>query len=76
MVRESVTVVAANAASVSLITKLKLPARSGTPEMTPDPDSDEFALAEGYITVTPLHFDLTDWRKLGEMQKWSWDVSR
>jgi 5'-nucleotidase len=48
----------------------------GTPEMKPDPDSDEFAMSEGYITVTPLQFDLTDRRKLAEMQKWSWDVSR
>ena len=32
----------------------------GTPEMKPDPDSDEFALSEGYITVTPLQFDLTN----------------
>jgi 5'-nucleotidase len=46
----------------------------GTPEMTPDQDSDEFALAEGYITVTPLQFDLTDHRGLAEMQSWSWEV--
>ena len=26
----------------------------------PHPDTDETALREGYITVTPLHFNLTD----------------
>jgi 5'/3'-nucleotidase len=48
----------------------------GTPEMSPDLDSDEFALKDGYVTVTPLQFDLTDRYKLEEMQKWSWDVSK
>ena len=62
--------------SLAWTVNLYAPACVGTPEMTPDPDSDEFALAEGYITVTPLQFDLTDRRKLAEMQKWSWDVHR
>ena len=46
----------------------------GTPEMTPDPDTDEFALAEGYITVTPLQFDLTDHRELGRDASVVWEV--
>jgi len=38
--------------------------------------TDRQALAEGYVTVTPLQFNLTDSRMLGEMQDWSWpDVS-
>ena len=38
--------------------------------------TDRHALAEGYVTVTPLQFNLTDSRMLGEMQDWSWpDVS-
>ncbi|GBD37669.1 5'-nucleotidase SurE [bacterium HR36] len=33
------------------------------------PDTDVTALAEGYITVTPLHFDLTDYRRLETLQR-------
>lgn len=32
-------------------------------------DSDVEAIAEGYIAVTPLHFDLTDHGRLAELQK-------
>lgn len=42
----------------------------GCPE--PHPDTDETALAEGYITVTPLHFNLTDVVTLEKMKKWEW----
>jgi 5'-nucleotidase len=40
----------------------------------PHPDTDVTALAEQYITVTPLKFDLTDHARLGEMQDWRWEV--
>ena len=40
----------------------------------PHPDTDVTALAEGYITVTPLQFDLTDHAKVGPMRKWEWKV--
>jgi 5'-nucleotidase len=36
------------------------------------PDSDVTAMAEGYITVTPLHFDLTHAEMLAKMQGWKW----
>jgi 5'-nucleotidase len=36
----------------------------------PHPDTDVTALAEGYITVTPLQFDLTQRERLGEMAGW------
>jgi len=36
----------------------------------PNPDTDVTALAEGYVTVTPLKFDLTDVALLGEMASW------
>ncbi len=41
----------------------------------PHPGTDVEALAEGYITVTPLKFDLTDHRRLAEMQqhRWRWE---
>jgi len=38
----------------------------------PLPDSDVTAMAEGYITVTPLHFDLTHADMLTKMQEWKW----
>jgi 5'-nucleotidase len=46
-----------------------------TPEFgcpDPHPDTDVTALAEGYVTVTPLQFDLTHQRQLEEMAGWRW----
>lgn len=40
----------------------------------PHPDTDEIALREGYITVTPLQFDLTHRAMLEEMKKLSWQL--
>ena len=44
--------------------------------LCPDPlkGSDVEALNDGYITVTPLKFDLTDHAKLAEMQKREWRI--
>ncbi len=38
----------------------------------PHPDTDVTALAEGWITVTPLQFDLTHAALLHEMRDWTW----
>lgn len=38
----------------------------------PHPDTDVTAMAEGYITVTPLHFNMTDAARLAEMGWWEW----
>lgn len=38
----------------------------------PHPDTDVTALAEGFITVTPLQFDLTDHKRLATMGEWEW----
>jgi 5'-nucleotidase len=38
----------------------------------PHPDTDVTALAEGYITVTPLQFDLTHRTQLQQMAGWKW----
>jgi 5'-nucleotidase len=38
----------------------------------PHPDTDVSALEEGYITVTPLQFDLTHAGMLRQMQDWPW----
>jgi 5'-nucleotidase len=46
-----------------------------TPDFTcpePHPDTDVTALAEGYITVTPLHFNLTHVSQLEQMRQWRW----
>ena len=40
----------------------------------PHPNTDVEALADQYITVTPLKFDLTDHVRLKEMQGWEWSV--
>jgi 5'-nucleotidase len=44
----------------------------GCPE--PHPDTDVTALAEAYITVTPLQFDLTHADRLKEMAGWRWQL--
>jgi 5'-nucleotidase len=38
----------------------------------PHPDTDVTALAEGYITVTPLQFNLTHAALLQAMDRWKW----
>ncbi len=50
---------------------------SGPDFSCPDPhaDTDVAALAEGYITVTPLQFDLTDRQRLAEMAGWELKVN-
>jgi 5'-nucleotidase len=40
----------------------------------PHPDTDVTALAEGYITVTPLQFDLTHAAMLRQMSDWRWQL--
>ncbi len=36
------------------------------------PENDIKALGEGYITVTPLHFDLTRHDRINELAAWDW----
>lgn len=40
----------------------------GGPEWAPDKQSDAFAVQEGFISVTPLLIDLTDYRALVELE--------
>ena len=42
----------------------------------PHPDTDVTALAEGFITVTPLKFDLTDHARMPDMKAWEWTLGR
>ncbi|MCI0380989.1 MAG: 5'/3'-nucleotidase SurE, partial [Gemmataceae bacterium] len=44
----------------------------GCPE--PHPDTDVMALGEGFITVTPLQFNLTHEPLLDEMRAWKLDL--
>jgi 5'-nucleotidase len=44
----------------------------GCPE--PHPETDEHALKESYITITPLQFDLTDHAALGALRERDWSV--
>jgi 5'-nucleotidase len=47
------------------------------PEMTytePYPDSDVSALEEGYVTITPLQFNLTHRTLLEQMSAWPWGL--
>jgi 5'-nucleotidase len=38
-----------------------------------DPNTDYGALAQGYVTITPIHHDLTDYRSLYDMQTLEWE---
>lgn len=40
----------------------------------PHPDTDVSLLAEGWITVTPLQFDLTYAARLRDMNSWEWKL--
>lgn len=40
----------------------------------PRPGTDVEALSDGYITVTPLKFDLTDHARLAELQSREWSI--
>ena len=37
-----------------------------------DVDSDLKAVSEGYVVITPLHFNLTDRGRLAEIAEWDW----
>lgn len=36
-----------------------------------DMDTDQFALKKNYISITPIHFDLTDYKTYESMQNWN-----
>ncbi|HTU24116.1 MAG TPA: 5'/3'-nucleotidase SurE [Pirellulales bacterium] len=37
-------------------------------------ETDLSALKAGSMTLTPLHFDLTQHKSLGEMERWTWEL--
>ncbi len=42
--------------------------------MDTEEDIDDIAIMNGYVSVTPLHFDLTDYRGLEVLKQWRWDI--
>lgn len=42
----------------------------GTPEDSEEIDTDVACIKEGYITLTPLHYDLTNFKILDKVSKW------
>ena len=51
-------------------------ARNRTIQQASDSRSDTWAWERGYITVTPLKFDWTDYEYLSELQSWDWEFDR
>ena len=45
------------------------------PTGVPDEGTDFGALAEGFVSITPLHLDLTSHRTLEAMNTWEWEGS-
>jgi 5'/3'-nucleotidase len=43
------------------------------PTGVPERGTDIGALAEGYVSVTPLHLDLTAYRTLSDLNTWAWE---
>jgi 5'-nucleotidase len=41
-----------------------------------DPETDQIAIREKYVSVTPIHYDLTDAGMLGAMRQWGLDRLR
>jgi len=48
--------------------------RDRTIQQATDPRSDTWAWERGYITITPLKFDWTDYEYLSELQTWDWEI--
>jgi 5'-nucleotidase len=44
------------------------------PTGVPEAGTDFGALREGYVSITPLHLDLTAHNELDKMKKWTWKI--
>ncbi|MBI3287563.1 MAG: 5'/3'-nucleotidase SurE [Chloroflexi bacterium] len=44
------------------------------PESIPEEGTDVWAVARGYVSITPLHLDMTDYRALKELRNWRLDL--
>ena len=36
-----------------------------------DLEFDQFAIKKNYVTITPIHFDLTDYETYNKMKDWN-----
>jgi 5'-nucleotidase len=45
------------------------------PSGVPDEGTDIGALADGYVSITPLHLDMTDYSVVDNLRKWLWDAT-
>jgi len=45
-----------------------------TPVWREDDGSDIAAVRQGYVSVTPLHFDLTDYKAIVDMERWRFEL--
>jgi len=39
-----------------------------------DPETDAWVLANGYVSITPITFDLTATAALDDLTRWRWRV--
>jgi len=44
-------------------------------ELDSEIDFDQAAIKQNYISVTPIHFDLTDFETFDDMKKWEIEKS-
>lgn len=44
------------------------------PTGIPEPGTDVGALSEGYVSITPLHLDLTAYPAMHHMKNWEWEM--
>jgi len=43
-------------------------------DLDPDPMTDTATVKEGYVSITPIHYDLTEYNLLEEMKHWHIDL--
>ena len=43
------------------------------PSANMDEDSDYHAIENGYVSITPIQLDLTDYKAIPALQEWSWE---
>jgi len=48
---------------------------SQTAQYDPHPDSDSYALDQGYISITPIHYDLTHYGTRDLLKKLGWEMN-
>lgn len=44
-----------------------------SPSGIPDDGTDFGAISEGYVSITPLDLDLTEYRRMMQLRTWSWE---